>query len=105
MLGYQARRPSLFALVEEMARIDVPALIVAGDEDEGSLEASLLMKRTIPAAALAVLPKSGHVLNMEEPAVFNRLLEDFFHQVEAGRWTPRDPATKPPSIYGPAGKP
>jgi hypothetical protein len=37
--------------------------------------------------------------------VFNRLLEDFFHQVEAGRWTPRDPATKPPSIYGPAGKP
>src|SRR6267143_1897635 len=40
MLGYQARRPSLFALVEEMARIDVPALIVAGDEDEGSLEAS-----------------------------------------------------------------
>src|SRR5881296_283966 len=83
MLGYQARRPSLFALVEEMARIDVPALIVAGDEDEGSLEASLLMKRTIPTAALAVLPKSGHVLNMEEPAVFNRLLEDFFHQVEA----------------------
>ena len=105
MLGYQARRPSLFALVEEMARIDVPALIVAGDEDEGSLEASLLMKRTIPTAALAVLPKSGHVLNMEEPAVFNRLLEDFFHQVEAGRWAPRDPATKPPSIYGPAGKP
>ena len=105
MLGYQARRPSLFALVEEMARIDVPALIVAGDEDEGSLEASLLMKRTIPTAALAVLPKSGHVLNMEEPAVFNRLLEDFFHQVEAGRWTPRDPAAKPPSIYGPAGKP
>src|SRR5438445_757237 len=101
----QARRPSLFALVEEMARIDVPALIVAGDEDEGSLEASLLMKRTIPTAALAVLPKSGHVLNMEEPAVFNRLLEDFFHQVEAGRWTPRDPAAKPPSIYGPAGKP
>jgi len=63
------------------------------------------MKRTIPTAALAVLPKSGHVLNMEEPAVFNRLLEDFFHQVEAGRWAPRDAATKPPSIYGPAGKP
>src|SRR5207302_1615495 len=105
MLGYQARRPSLYKLIDEMARIDVPALIVAGDEDEGSLEASLLMKRTIPSAALAVLPKSGHVLNLEEPAVFNRLLEDFFHQVEAGRWTPRDPATKPPSLYGPAGKP
>ena len=42
------------------------------------------MKRTIPTAALAVLPKSGHVLNLEDPALFNRLLEDFFHQVEAG---------------------
>jgi pimeloyl-ACP methyl ester carboxylesterase len=47
------------------------------------------MKRTIPTAALAVLPKSGHVLNLEEPALFNRLVEDFFHQVENGRWVAR----------------
>src|SRR2546422_103333 len=85
MLGYQARRPSLFALVEEMARIDVPALIVAGDEDEGSLEASLLMKRTIPTAALGVLAKSGAGLHMEEPAGVNPLLQDFFPQGPARR--------------------
>src|SRR3989441_3274839 len=72
MLGYQARRPSLFALVEEMARIDVPALIVAGDEDEGSLEASLLMKRTIPTAAPGVPPTSRHPLNTAGPAGVNR---------------------------------
>ncbi len=89
MLGYQARRPSLYDLTTEMARIEAPVLIVAGDEDDPTLEPSLLMKRTIPTAALAVLPGSGHVLNMEEPALFNRLLEDFFHQVEAGRWTSR----------------
>jgi len=89
MLGYQARRPSLYDLTAEMARIEAPLLIVAGDEDDATLEPSLLMKRTIPTAALAVLPKSGHVLNMEEPALFNRLLEDFFHQVETGRWIAR----------------
>jgi pimeloyl-ACP methyl ester carboxylesterase len=89
MLGYQARRPSLYDLTAEMARIEAPVLIVAGDEDEPTLEPSLLMKRTIPTADLAVLPGSGHVLNMEEPALFNRLLEDFFHQVETGRWTSR----------------
>ncbi len=89
MLGYQARRPSLYDLTTKMARIEAPVLIVAGDEDDPTLEPSLLMKRTIPTAALAVLPGSGHVLNMEEPALFNRLLEDFFHQVEAGRWTSR----------------
>jgi pimeloyl-ACP methyl ester carboxylesterase len=47
------------------------------------------MKRTIPRAALAVLPRSGHALNLEEPALFNRLVEDFFNQVEAGRWPGR----------------
>jgi 3-oxoadipate enol-lactonase len=35
------------------------------------------------------LPRSGHVLNLEDPALFNQSLETFFHQVESGRWTPR----------------
>ena len=86
MLGYQARRPSLYKLTADMARITAPVLIVAGDEDEPTLEPGLLMKRTIATAALAVLPKTGHMANLEEPALFNRLLEDFFHQVESGRW-------------------
>lgn len=90
MLGYQARRPSLYDLTAEMARITAPLLIIAGDEDDATLEPSVLMKRTIRTAALAVLPKSGHVLNIEEPALFNRLVEDFFHQVEAGRWLARE---------------
>ena len=89
MLGYQARRPSLYDLTADMARIEAPVLIVAGDEDDPTLEPSLLMKRTIPTAALAVLPASGHMTNLEEPALFNRLLEDFFHQVESGRWAGR----------------
>ncbi|HKB84283.1 MAG TPA: alpha/beta hydrolase [Burkholderiales bacterium] len=89
MLGYQARRPSLYDLTADMARITAPTLIVAGDEDDAVLEPSLLMKRTIPTAGLVVLPKSGHMTNLEDPALFNRLLEDFFHQVESGRWGPK----------------
>ena len=89
MLGYQARRPSLYALTAEMARITAPTLIVAGDEDDAVLEPSLLMKRTIPTAGLVVMPNSGHMTNLEDPALFNRLLEDFFHQVESGRWPQR----------------
>jgi pimeloyl-ACP methyl ester carboxylesterase len=55
--------------------------------------------------ALAILPRSGHAINLEEPALFNQLVESFFHQVEAGRWGPRDPRSTVPSIYGPSGKP
>ena len=105
MLGYQGRRPSLYALTEEMKQIRVPTLILAGDEEEPCLEACLLMKRCIPAAGLAILPCSGHAINLEEPALFNRLLEDFLHQVDAGRWTTRDPRAAPASIWGPNGKP
>ncbi len=86
MLGCQARRPSLYAMRDELARVALPVLIVAGDEDEPALEPSVMLKATLANAALAVLPKSGHMLNIEEPALFNRLLEDFLHTVELGRW-------------------
>lgn len=105
MLGYQGRRPSLYDLTEEMKRIDVPTLILAGDEEEPCLEVCLLMKRCIATSGLAILPRSGHGINLEEPALFNQHVEDFFHQVEAGRWGARDPRSAPGSIWGPAGKP
>lgn len=105
MEGYQGRRPSLYGLTEAMQAMRVPTLIVAGDEEEPCLEACLLMKRCLPAAGLAILPKSGHAINLEEPAAFNALLEDFLHRVECGRWEMRDPRSAPPSIWGPNGKP
>jgi pimeloyl-ACP methyl ester carboxylesterase len=77
---------------------------MTGDEDEPSIEASVMIKRCAPAAGLAVLPKSGHGINLEEPALFNSLLETFLHQVDAGRWGTRDPRAAVPSIYGPSGK-
>jgi pimeloyl-ACP methyl ester carboxylesterase len=86
MLGYQARRPSLYDLKTEMAGITAPTLVMCGDEDEATLEPGLLMKRTIPNMGLVVLPRTGHGMNLEDPALFNRLVEDFFRQVESGRW-------------------
>jgi proline iminopeptidase len=38
-----------------------------------------------------LFPKSGHVLNLEEPALFNEMAERFIALVEAGRWGARDP--------------
>jgi pimeloyl-ACP methyl ester carboxylesterase len=74
-----------------MRQIRVPTLIVTGDEDDPCIEASILMKRTISTAAMVMLPRSGHAINLEEPALFNQLVEQFFHQVESGRWQLRDP--------------
>jgi pimeloyl-ACP methyl ester carboxylesterase len=105
MEGYQGRRPSLYKLVEEIAKIDVPVLILTGDEDEPCLEASVMLKRAIPQAGLAVLAQSGHGINLEEPALFNQLVDDFLRRAEAGTWGTRDPRTAPATIWGPGGRP
>ncbi|HEX2651491.1 MAG TPA: alpha/beta hydrolase [Burkholderiales bacterium] len=105
MAGYQGRRPSLYKLTDEISKVDVPVLILTGDEDEPCLEASVMLKRAIPQAGLAVLAQSGHGINLEEPALFNQLLADFFARAEAGTWGTRDPRTAPATIWGPGGKP
>jgi len=89
--GVQKRRPRLYQLAEDMKKMTLPTLIMTGDEDEPCLEAGLLMKRSIATSGLVVIPKSGHAINLEEPAAFNRAVADFLAAVEAGRWGPRDP--------------
>ncbi len=93
MQGVQMQRPSIFDLGERMERLEVPALIVTGDEDEACLEPGIFMKRKIPASGLLVIPKSGHTINLEEPEAFNRAVLDFLTAVDAGRWTRRNPAS------------
>lgn len=100
MLGVQRLRPSLYDLRDELAAMTVPALILAGDEDEGCLEADLMLKRTIPSAGLAILPRTGHTCNLEEPEVFNATVEHFLEAVESGSWGLRDPRSLSTSVTG-----
>jgi pimeloyl-ACP methyl ester carboxylesterase len=98
MRGVQMRRPSLYDLEEQLASLQVPLLLVVGDEDDHSIQPGVFLKRTAPRSGLAMLPKSGHTLNLEEPEMFNRLVAEFLAQVEAGRWGPRDPRADPGQI-------
>jgi pimeloyl-ACP methyl ester carboxylesterase len=89
MRGVQAGRPPIFAWEKEMQALGVPALVLVGDEDAACIEPALFMKRHIPACGLAVLPQSGHGINLEEPALFNALVSEFLSAVEAGKWDRR----------------
>jgi len=100
MRGVQKRRPSLFDLVEKMKAMTTPTLVMTGDEDWPCLEPSLLMKRTIPTAALVVMPNAGHTINLEDPAAFNQHIADFVSTVDAGAWRMRDPRAMASSILG-----
>jgi pimeloyl-ACP methyl ester carboxylesterase len=100
--GYQATRPSLYDHADAIARMTIPTLVIAGDEDEPCLDASLWLKRTMPYAGLAFLPRTGHCVNLEEPDLFNRLVLDFLTLVEQGRWGKRDPRSLVTAPFGQA---
>jgi pimeloyl-ACP methyl ester carboxylesterase len=86
MIGVQGRRLPLFERKAELATIPAPVLVIAGDEDDATLDVALFLKRTIPRCGLLMLPKTGHSINLEEPAAFNAHVEAFIHAVEHGRW-------------------
>lgn len=93
MGGVQRERPSLFELEAGFRAMTTPTLIIAGDEDDPTLEPALYLKRTIRSSALLVMPKCGHTMNLEDPAAFNAALRDFITAVDAGAWRDRIPAS------------
>ena len=52
ILGYQARRPSLQDYENEFSRMQIPVLLIVGDQDEPCLETTLWLKKTLPNAGL-----------------------------------------------------
>jgi proline iminopeptidase len=91
MRSFQGARPSIYTMTEAIQKVATPALIICGDEDDNCIAPSLFLKQHLPAAGLTFFPKSGHVLNLEEPALFNEMVERFIALAEAGRWAARDP--------------
>ena len=87
--GFQMKRPTVYALEDKLRQLQVPTLIMIGDEDEPCIEPAVFMKRNIPRAGLSVFPQSGHTINLEEPDLFNRTVLDFLTAVEADRWPKR----------------
>ena len=87
--GVILKRPSISKLEPELQKLNAPALIMIGDEDDMCLDPALIMKRHIPGSGLLILPQAGHAVNLEEPDIFNRAVLDFLTAVEAGKWAVR----------------
>lgn len=87
--GVQLRRCLIFTLETRLKQLQVPTLLLVGDEDEECIEPTIFMKRNIPRSGLMIFPQSGHTLNLEEPFLFNHVVFEFLTAVEAGKWAER----------------
>ena len=91
MFNLQLKRPTLYEMEDKLKRFSVPLLVIVGDEDEPCIDGSVFLKRTVPTAGLLVIPRSGHNIPSEEPAIFNAALAELFASAEAGRWLAHKP--------------
>jgi pimeloyl-ACP methyl ester carboxylesterase len=61
-----------------LARIDVPTLVIGGGADPiVPVDEAQAMAAAIPGAVVEVLDGSAHLCNLEQPALFSRLVGDF----------------------------
>jgi pimeloyl-ACP methyl ester carboxylesterase len=65
------------AVIDGLAAIRVPTLIVVGDQDQPFVAPCEYMAKKIPGARLEVIPGAGHSSNLDQPEAFNRVLRDF----------------------------
>lgn len=73
------RRP----LLEELAGIQIPTLIICGEKDEPFVSPSQAMHQRIAGSELAVIAGSGHTPQIERPKEFNDILVRFLARVHA----------------------
>jgi pimeloyl-ACP methyl ester carboxylesterase len=78
-------RAALHALMgfdrrDALASIGVPTLALAGELDPAAPAAVMeKMAARIPGARYVVLPRAGHLANLEQPAAFNAAVLEFLH--------------------------
>jgi len=81
----QTRKP-ITDLKEEIAKLVMPVLVMVGDQDTPAWEPMLFLHQQLKHGGLAVLPVTGHTLPVEEPELFNLLVDQFLSAVDSGRW-------------------
>ena len=69
------------SVIDSLADIGVPTLVIVGAKDRAYLAASNYMAQKIPGATQVVIPNAGHAVNFHQPAHFNETVEAFLERV------------------------
>jgi len=69
------------SVIDELSSIDVPALVVVGEDDPGYHQAAEVMSAKLPRARAVRVPGGGHILNIEVADDFNALVVAFLEDL------------------------
>lgn len=80
--GIAGRTP----LADELSHVDVPTLVISGEEDEVSSPAKArAIHEQLPHSELVLVPRSGHMTALEQPRGVNDAIRAFLSSVGPAR--------------------
>ncbi|MEO8541035.1 MAG: alpha/beta fold hydrolase [bacterium] len=68
-------------VIESLEHINVPTLVLVGENDTPFLGGTDYMANKIPNAKKVTIPNAGHASNIDQPAVFNSEVEAFLESL------------------------
>jgi pimeloyl-ACP methyl ester carboxylesterase len=66
----------------ELAAIELPVLVISGDDDAVALPHTVSLYESLPNGQLAIVPGTSHAVFVEKPELVNRLVLDFLAERE-----------------------
>jgi pimeloyl-ACP methyl ester carboxylesterase len=65
--------------VEDVAKVNCPALVIVGDDDVISHHHTIEMFEALPQGQLAVIPGTSHQAHKEKPEIFQMFIREFLN--------------------------
>ena len=70
--------------IDALKTLTIPSLIIVGEDDvPRPVSESRTMANALPQGQLAIVPKAGHLANLENPSFVNQQLSDFLTSVHS----------------------
>lgn len=69
-------------VLDRLKEIDCPSLVIVGDQDHGTPpDMARQIHANLRGSELLIIPSAAHLSNVEQPAIFNKALLDFYGRV------------------------
>ena len=67
-------------IIQSLPSIEVPAIVIVGENDKPYLAGADYMAGKIPSAKKCIIPDAGHAVNIDQPEHFNREVLEFLKE-------------------------
>ncbi|TDI73991.1 MAG: hypothetical protein E2O84_06500 [Bacteroidetes bacterium] len=68
--------------IDRLSELDLPVLFLGGEFDEARPETLREYQALVPGSKVVIIPDAGHVVNVDQPELFNEAVLDFIRSVE-----------------------